>query len=194
MSLYLVDFDRLQRPEHAVALMIAGFVQHGDRWLVRGPLSTGLQHVLDRTRVTWMKLHDDIATPLDAIDMTGHMIRMTEVEHGLACYACETPYGPVVITWQTMRYRVLVDGQFHGVYPTPRAALFALRYGDGQHLPIGRGGRHTFAECSLPADIYEWTVHRQPIFKLAHVSRGLRLNTSRTSSTVAAVATAGARG
>ncbi|ARL04223.1 hypothetical protein [Burkholderia pseudomallei] len=160
MSLYLVDFARLQRPEHAVVAMITGYVQNGDQWLVLGPLSTALQHVLDAANVAWEQWPGDGPLPAGAYDMTGQMIRITEIERGLARYTCETPYGVIAIASQNLRYQVLVTGQAYGVYATPREALAALLRPEAQRLPIGAS--QTLGDCQLPATLDQWTVTRLP--------------------------------
>ncbi|MCA8228279.1 hypothetical protein [Burkholderia vietnamiensis] len=160
MSLCFVDFSRLQRPEHAVVAMITGYVQNGDQWLVSGPLSAGLQHVLDAANVAWEQLVDGGSLPAGAYDMTGQMIRITEIERGLARYTCETPYGVIAIAWQNLRYRVLVAGQAYGVYATPREALAALKQPEAQRLAVG--ANRTLGDCQLPPTLDQWTVTRLP--------------------------------
>jgi hypothetical protein len=160
MAHYIIDFTRLQRPEQAVVLMIAGWIQSGDQWIVLGPVADSLLKVLTTTHVPWTHLVDGQLSPTGAIDVTDAVVRVTEVERGLARYIYESPYGAIAIAHIALRYRVLIDGEIYGAYASPGAALVALSRPEAAGLPVGN--HHTLADCGVPRDLKQWSVVRLP--------------------------------
>jgi hypothetical protein len=152
-----VNFSALRRREHAIALMIAEHVQNSDEWFITGQIPEDLQHVLTKARVKW-KLCDVV--PAGTFDMTESIIRITEVERGVARYIHETDHGTIAIVFQNYRYRVLIGADVFGAYTTPREAVAALHRSEAQAIPVGNG--KTIADCGVPLNLSSWTLMRIP--------------------------------
>jgi hypothetical protein len=152
-----VNFSALRRREHAIALMIAEHIQNDDEWLITGNISQDLLCVLTKARVKWRMCE---TVPAGVVDMTASIIRITEVERGIARYAFESDHGTISIAFQTNRYRVLIGNDAFGAYATPHEAVAAIQRPEAQTLPVEDG--HTLADCAVPASLSAWTLVRVP--------------------------------
>lgn len=157
MSACSVNFSALRRREHAIALLIAEYIQNREEWYITGDIPLGLQLVLTKAQVRW---HHCEAAPISAHDMTSAIIRITEVERGLARYIFESEFGTISIAYQNHRYRVLIGHEPYGSFSTPREAVAAIHQPEAQALLVE--GTHTLAECDVPRDFGNWVLARLP--------------------------------